>query len=238
MMRTAVFILFQFLLLPASYGQSLEYSVHLNSGLYSYAGNSSVSHTFVTERSNSNDVYTNNPYGSNNAISYGLSAQIQRVTENDFFLGVQSGFEVLRSSVQVAQIFSHQYSNSSVSVSGSTKLRLQNINVYPYWGYRLNIKGNDLDVQIGPEMGFILDSRELGEVQAKDGTTYTIENPESHPDMDVRLRASLSFHYKRWMFNSGYSFGVRNFKAGMVGGPVFTAFSRYLRLGIAYRIGK
>lgn len=136
---TSLFLLL--LLALAAKGQHLEYSIHLNSGFFSFAGDSAVTHSFVVEGSNSNPAYTNNPFGSKGTFSYGIAAQIQRVSSEN----------ILRS-------------------------------------------GND-----------------------------------------YRMRSSLTVNYKQWGFLAGYSYGLRNYKSGFIGGTD-KAYSRFIRLGISYRL--
>ena len=87
------FFLILFLLyLPVIQAQNTQFSVQLNSGLFSFGGESAAGTSFI----NVSDVaseqnYTNNPYGTKKKMTYGLSAQIQRITSRNLIFAFSSG---------------------------------------------------------------------------------------------------------------------------------------------------
>src|SRR5699024_4587640 len=93
--------------------------------------------------------YTNNPYGSNKALSYGLALRIQRVTSGQSILGIQLGYEVLRSKMHINQIFTNNPA-SPFEVSGQTVLKHRVINIYPAAGYRFVFQGLDIVLTASP----------------------------------------------------------------------------------------
>jgi hypothetical protein len=232
-MRKLALLFIQIIFISSAYGQNTEYSLHLNSGFFSFGGSSTTSNTIMIERRFSNDAYTNNPFGRNYAVSYGLSGQIQRVTKGKFIIGFQSGFEAMRSSVNITDVA--DYSGNLIPASGNTVFKHSFINIYPNLGYRFNVQGLNLDLTIGPEVGVILNSKEIGDAQLSDGTTVKTNYDRHKPENDYRIRSSLTIHYKNWGFSTGYSYGLSNYMSGYVGG-VNKATSRFIRLGIEYRI--
>lgn len=233
-MRKIALLFIQIIFISSAYGQSTEYSLHLNSGLFSFEGASTISNTFIIERT-SNGAYTNNPFGSNYALLYGLSTQVQRVTRGNLIFGLQGGYEALRSSVNITHVVERDNAGAMTPASGNTIFKHSSINVYPNLGYRFSIQGLNLDITAGPEVGLLLNSKEIGEAQLENGTTIKTDYNRYNPDNDYRIRSSLTVHYKRWGISAGYSHGLNNYMSGYVGGPT-EAFSRFIRFGVAYKI--
>ena len=228
-MKKLGLLLLSLFIINTAYGQETEYSVHLNSGLFSFGGESATAISWIDHRMNGPNR-TNNPYGSNNALSYGLMAQAQRVTQSQFVFGLQTGYEVLRSSVQITDI------NAVIDASGNTIFRHSFINIYPYLGYRFSVRDFDIDVKLGPEAGLPTSSKENGEATLHDdGSTITTNYERNMPDTDYRLRSSATIHYQKWGFSVGYSYGLYNYRSGWIGGTN-KAYSRLIRLGVSYKL--
>ncbi|MDZ7658259.1 hypothetical protein [Fodinibius sp.] len=104
-MRKLGVLLLPFIFFSTAYGQSTEFSVHFNSGLSSFGGESATESSFIIASDVSSEGnYTNNPYGTKKKLSYGFSAQFQRITRHELILGLQTGYEVLRSQVRIDDV--------------------------------------------------------------------------------------------------------------------------------------
>src|SRR5450755_842612 len=89
------------LFLTNTFGQKTEYGISLNSGLFSLAGRSAESTSFINFDNFINSGYTNNPFGSNVGFSYGLSGDLKRVSKKDWIIGFDLGYEYLRSKILI-----------------------------------------------------------------------------------------------------------------------------------------
>jgi hypothetical protein len=203
--------------------QKTEYTAHFNTGLFSFAGNEQ------DEASFSNEIYNSKPYGQKSGLSYGLGAQIQRVTESDLMIGIQAAYESLASKRRLREII---IDNVSHKVNARTILRTSFISVYPYFGNRFSVNKIPFDLSLGPDLGFGLSSKEKRKTKNPDSKTKL---EHTYPGMDLRLRISLSAFYKQYGFNTGYSFGGTNYSEGIVGQNAENR-SRYIRMGISYNI--
>lgn len=235
-MRILSLLLLPFLLIAPGYGQSVEYSAHVNSGLFSFAGQSATENSSIIVNDNGSvNNYTNNPFGSKNTISYGIAGQILRVASGDIVFGLQSGFELLRSSVKITAVSTSMPADMPIPASGSTILKNSFINVHPLVGYRVSIENIDIDVTVGPEVAFLLNSKEKGEADLDGSGTVTTDLERTEAGNDYRLRSSLDVHYKQWGLSIGYSHGLRNYKGSTLG-TSNRAYSRYIRIGISYKL--
>ncbi len=90
-MKRVSFLILSLFLISSLSAQNTEFTVHLNSGLFSFGGNSATnSSIIIVSDVASVDNYTNNPYGTEKALSYGLAAQAQRITNRNLILGLQT----------------------------------------------------------------------------------------------------------------------------------------------------
>ncbi|RTQ46505.1 hypothetical protein EJV47_21360 [Hymenobacter gummosus] len=83
--------------------QAWETSAHLTGGGFNFRG-ASAERASILNMYRTNVVsptgstgYTNNPYGARPGLSYGVALQQQRVTKGRLLLGLQAGYERLRS---------------------------------------------------------------------------------------------------------------------------------------------
>ena len=67
------------LLACASMGQNTEIWLSLNSGLFSFRGNTAEKISQFNLGLYGSGIYTNNPYGAKNGLCYGFSGQIQHL---------------------------------------------------------------------------------------------------------------------------------------------------------------
>jgi hypothetical protein len=218
-----------------TFGQTTEVTVSLNSGLFSFAGRSATSNSFV----NSSSIYTgytNNPYGSRSGLSYGLSIGAKHVIRRHLLLGVDGGYEVLRSIVHLEAISgSARVMSYPLPAHGQTTLASRFITIEPYLGYRLTPGKITLDLTGGLDLGFCPGARETGTAVTENDISYHTSVDRKTISMDVRPRLQLTAGYRKTAVYIGYSLGLINYMSGYVGGPT-GAYARLFRFGIAYRL--
>lgn len=166
--------LLSILLLPHAYAQKVEVAVQANSGLLHYSGNGAESETFFIPASTPNGYTSNNPYGNKNGFSYGFDVQAQYVNKGGFIMGLQGGYEVLKSKIDINSIYGFAtvldytgyLTDGPIPTTGQTSLQDQDIALNPYIGYRLKIKNVKIDLMPGIDLG-------LG---SKEGLTILVLN--------------------------------------------------------------
>ena len=227
--------------------QKLEVTVQANTGLFHFAGKSSSATTQVLQGSITGDPMNraNNPYGSKNGFSYGGSVQVQTVSKGGFIVGLQGGYELLRSKAEVNKYtpiilnpteYDIVANDASFAVTGHVALQSQSINLNPYIGYRFALNKVNLDILPGMDIGLILDTRDKGEVKDKEGKIYKVDYKRSKAPTDVRLRLGAAASYGRYGLNASFAHGLANYMKDMVGDASFNAHSEYFRLGLSYRL--
>jgi hypothetical protein len=231
------------------YAQKLEVSVQANTGLFHFAGKSTTATTQVLQGSTTGNAtdYANNPYGNKNGFSYGGSIQAQTVSKGGFIVGLQGGYELLRSKVDIDKYTPIVYiteteflpiaaNDPSFAVTGHVAFQSQSINLNPYIGYRFQLNKVKLDILPGMDIGLILDSRDKGEVKDKDGKIYKVDYKRTKAPTDVRLRLGAVASYGRYGLNASFAHGLTNYMKNYIGDASFNAHSEYFRLGLSYRL--
>lgn len=111
MKKKVALLIFTLLMVSLSYGQKTEYSFHVNSGLFSFRGMDAVKSSVMLNRNipqgqfgSIYEYYTNDPYGTHPLISAGGSVQIERISKGNNIIGLQVGFERLRSKVLIDKV--------------------------------------------------------------------------------------------------------------------------------------
>jgi hypothetical protein len=239
-MRKTVLTLATIFALTNVFGQKTEFRLAFNSGLFSFAGKSSGSTSYINSATigQLNKLYTNNPYGSQNGLCYGVSGNVKRVTKWRFIYGVDLGYEMLRSKITINEVNDY-ISTSSVAfnlsypASGKTYLNFSFINVQPFVGYRFVLKPLHFDITAGLDIGRCLQAKEKGSADASNGLTYKTSGARKTKTTDIRPRMQLSADYKKFGAYVGYSVGQVNYKSGYVGGTN-ESYSRILRFGVTY----
>jgi hypothetical protein len=142
-----------------SFGQQLEYSVHLNSGLFRFAGKGTTHSTGLILGNSQSDIpFTYNPYGDKAGLCYGLAAQLQKVNSQNLIFGLQAGYETLSSKVKLRYAYTPLYSSQDPPITGETVFRHAFINAYPFIGKRVVFDKVNLDLNMGLDLGFGLSS--------------------------------------------------------------------------------
>lgn len=235
-MKKIFFTIFCFALWANSYGQKTEFSIAFNSGLFSFAGQSAEKETFINYNSVKNSSCANNPYGAENGLCYGLSANIKRVNKNNFVFGFDIGYEILRSKIQVNSVVDYSgMVNYTFDASGQTFLNSNCINLNPQIGYRLSVKQVSIDLLTGFDVAFCLNATEKGKTTTTNGTEFSSSIDRKTINSDIRLRFQVSTGFKKMGAYIGYSLGLANYKSGYVGG-VNECYARLFRFGLTYQI--
>ena len=208
--------------------QKTEVSINLNSGLYSYGGVATISVSAIN-----GTVYTNNPYGTRGGLSYGLSFNAKRITRGNFVFGADLGYEMLRSKLKLD--YMDVIGDIASNFEGRTYLNTSFINLFPYLGGRFWVSEQAFDLVGGADLGYILSAREKGDAKSVDNSSFHIETDRDRKNLktDFRPRIQLSTRFDQVGAYVGYAQGVKDYKAGMVGGPT-GAYSRMWRVGLSY----
>lgn len=221
-----------------SFGQKNEISVSLNSGLFSFRGASAQSVSMINYDDRSNNGYTNNPWGSQDGLCYGLSVGAKRITKKNIIVGLDIGYENLRSKISIDKIGGYNgVSTYQYAATGQTYLNNIFINLYPSLGYRIHLKKLNFDLSGGIEVALSTSSYDKGSATAENGTTYSILRERAGEiDCDIRQRIQLSSSFDRIGIYLGYSNGMSNYLSGYIGGSTNEGFSRLIRFGMTYKL--
>ena len=222
------------LILTIAHGQITEYRISLNSGLFSFTGLSASATSSIIPGDQLNLSYTNNPYGSKSGLCYGLSGNIQRVTKQNFILGLDLGYEVLRSKVIINQIDGSTV-ESIYPATGKTFLNNNFLNTNPFFGYRIVSKPIVLDITAGIDYAYCLNANEAGHATDSNGRKYETSRERKTIKSEVRPRIQISTNYKEFGLYLGYSYGLTNYMSGYWGGT-WESYARLLRFGLTYQI--
>ncbi len=237
-MKKLFLFLFSICLLKSAFAQKTEFRVALNSGLFSYRGASSEGEAEINDYFGQVSLY--NPYASKNGLSYGLSLNLERITKNNFIYGIDAGYEVLRSKINITHIFPYCDPAACVPASYESKsnafITLNFLNLNSFFGFRLNSKNISYDLTGGIDLALSLKSNAIGSGTAtriRDNATYNVNGIEiKNISSDFRPRIQLAVNYKRYAVYVGYSYGLSNFLKNQNG----ESYSRLIRFGVSYKI--
>lgn len=222
-----------FISTSTAFGQKTEFSVALNSGLFSFGGTSAASTSFINANPSQVINYTNNPYGSKNGFGLGLSANTKRITKGGFIMGLDFGYERLSSKITIDRV---AITSTGEAATGKTNLNFDFLNLNPNLGYRFNAGNTSFDLTGGFDFGFVLKATEKGKATTASGTTYTTDRDRKTLRTDIRPRVQLTTNYKKVGVYVGYSYGLSNYMEGYIGGGPWETHSRLTRFGLSYRI--
>lgn len=232
--RDAIFFVVFLLAVQFSFGQTYQLSVQASSGLFSFGGESAGRKSSI----NISDVasipnYINSPYGTRSGFSFGIGIHGQKITSGNFIYGLQLSFESLKSKLAI----DNAYGEVNWTVAhGEATLTSCFINLFPSIGKRFNLLRNvDSDILLGSDLGIGLSSKERYCVGTSQGSNVSGTYEREIPGIDFRPRIEFANYYKSIGFTVGYSYGLTNYLGNMDGADR-DASSRYLRLGISYRL--
>jgi hypothetical protein len=209
--------------------QKNELGISVNSGLFSFSGASAQRTSFLVGIS-PDQGYTNNPYGTQGGFCYGGSANLKHLTHKRFILGLDLGYETLKSEIGISS-FATQ--GGSTTTEGKTQLVNHFINAFPFVGKRFG--GTvALDLIGGLDFGYCLSSKDNGEIYGNSSVEVKSVD-RKYISFDVRPRIQLNLNYRKFNVYTGYSYGLTNYMQGSIGGTA-DASSRLVRFGIGYRI--
>lgn len=251
-MKRSVLIAVFCLLTLNALSQKFELSVQANSGVSYFRGPGVQSATFLSEGSSLNNGYTFAVYGNQQQVSYGFSFNAKAVITHNVIVGLQAGYDVLRSRVNLynddrysaSESFSGYY---SPPIGGYTTLTNQFINLNPYIGYRVNIKQVYIDFTPGLDIAFGLRGHEKGETKSNYGnisnynSTATTDQNTDLPKQDYRLRFDIKAGFKKFGITAGYARGLTDYSKNEYteyGSPRYSGaiYADVMRIGLSYRI--
>ena len=233
-MRKILLAIVAALSLTTSYAQKTEFSVSLNSGLFSFRGESAEKSSMFYY-ADEDQIRYNNPYGLKSGLSYGASISIKRVTKTNVLVGLDAGYEILQSKILIHAITHSTYSSSFTPATGHTYLNSSFINVFPSGGYRFLCRNINIDLTGGLDIGFCTDAKTKVSVEASNGEKYESTTKSKMISTDIRPRVQVSAYYKAIGVYAGYSRGLVNYKSDYWGGDS-KAYSNMIRFGVTYRI--
>ncbi len=219
-----------------TFAQKTEFGVSLNSGLFSFNGKSAGSSSFINYSDQTKTGYTNNPYGTKKRLGYGISGFVKRISKRDLIYGIDLGYELLKSSIQINRISDFTGSSTSdITANGKTYLKYDNINAFPFIGYRVDLEKLNLDFVGGFDFGLLLNSTEDGSALASNGITYKTSLDRKTISTDFRPRIQVATGYNNFGVYIGYSYGLTNYKSGYLGGTS-EAYASIIRFGLTYKL--
>lgn len=217
------------------YGQSTDYGIKLNSGFFRFSGESAEKTEQINYDLEKEDGYTNNPYGNKYGLTYGISASVTRTTKSNLRLGIDFGYEILRSRIDIDAVWQHSDNiNETVLATGKTNLNYSFINLFPSIGYQLSISSYNLFFDVGLEFGYCLHSMEKGTAKSE-SRKYETSRDRKTIELDVRPRIQIGIQKNKIGGYIGYSKGLINYKSGFAGGTN-EAYSEIIRVGLTYQL--
>jgi len=216
-----------------SYAQKDEFQIQINSGLFSFKGKSSSKTSSISFNENFNKGYTLNPYGSQFGLCFGFSGNIKRVSKRNFLTGIDLGIEILRSKIEINEIYISGNSNQDYEAKGSTNINFAFLNLNPYLGYRANIDKLPIDFTIGFDLGYCLAAKEQGSATASTGNKYTANADRKLIGLDFRPSMKISTRYNKFGIYIGFSKGLVNYQSGLMG-VNNESYAQLFRFGLTY----
>ena len=236
-MKQLLTVIILFLVFKNTSAQHSELRVSLSSGMFSFSGASALSVTSLNYYDLTETAYLNS-YGSKSGLCYGFSLNVERVTTGNIILGIEAGYESLRSKVSINRIdgydgtTTYQYDATGKGYQGHEFL-----NSYPFIGYRFVATNLFFDLTGGFDFGYTLRLKDKANATAVNGIKYTVSST-GFKDIrfDFRPRIQLAAYYGKTGIYFGYSYGLLNYEMWTKGGNNNEAFARLIRFGITYRI--
>lgn len=240
-MKKTFFTLAALLFFAHAFGQKTEFRVALNSGLFSFVGPLAKGTTTIYYYTQTNKSVSNLAFGAKKALSYGLSLNLKRLTKTNILLGVDLGYEVLRSKASIDEVYEYNgTTGNKYNATGQIFLNYSFLNLNPFIGYRFELRHFSVDLTGGLDFGYSLNVTTNGHATTTDGRKYTIFDRGSNSvSFDLRPRVQLSADYKKMGLYVGYSYGLIDYMmwAKVYGnGSSPRALTRLVRFGITYKI--
>lgn len=220
-----------------AYGQSTEYKIQVNTGLFKFSGESAEKTESINYNLDKEDGYTNNPYGRKYGISYGVSANMTNITKSNIRLGIDLGYEILRSRIDINTVWQHSsIINETVSAKGKTNLNSSFLNLFPSIGYLFSNSFYHLYFDGGIDFGYCLNTEEKGYAKSE-SREYETNRVRKTINLDIRPRIQMGIQNNKIGAYVGYSKGLINYKSGFTGGKN-EIYSEMIRFGLTYKLKK
>ena len=204
-----------------------------NLSLFSFAGKGVTKSTLalVNPRGGKSSVLT--PFGSKYTPSYGITVDVRHITKDNFVEGVDFGLDILRSNVKIGGIENTTPSAIIISnASGDSYLTHQFLTLNPYYGYRFQTRGVNIEWTFGVDIAYNF----TGKAKLKVNSPNTVfESAIKSTMWDVRpnTQIALSLADVLGLYIS-YAHGLVNYKADVLNTE--SRFSRLIRLGLIFRV--
>ncbi len=216
--------------------QRTTLSVGLNSGISRFAGPSAQK----TTSSGTGGPFCNcalreaSYLGNVPATTYGASLAVQHEYKNHFLLGLEAGYENLRTRINVEN---YQIDDMIFNTENAYSItRNHFINIFPSAGYNFSLAGNvDISLRGGADFGLGLSSSSRLVVREVFEDDQYTDRDGLAPGLDFRPRIEAKISGKRLGLTVNYSHGVTNWLNGWAGGPT-ELYMRVWRAGVQYRI--
>jgi hypothetical protein len=221
-----------------SFAQSNELSVQLSSGFFAYAGKSVVSTSSIYTDDRPGYFRVNGVFGDKSALSYGVQIQGQRITKRNFLWGARLGYDRQSARSHINRAWSTLFVPfSQGAASGTVRLDNHLVHVNPYFGYRIPMRKIQLDLTAGVNVGSIRSSsyRVSMDEPFSRKLDKKAQNGFINTKWDFGPVAGLAVHYNKLAVSACYAYGLSNYQRSLEGANR-EVYSRYLRLGIAYRV--
>ncbi|KQS31375.1 outer membrane beta-barrel protein [Dyadobacter sp. Leaf189] len=231
-MKLIYLLLFSLCLQPAL-AQKTSLSVYLNGGLGAFRGESTVKTTSLSTggpfcRCEGSQA---NSFGAKNAVSYGAGFILQRQFKSNVLLGLDLGYELLRTKASLTEL---QLDDMIMQVDGKSISYNHFANIFPHVGYQFNVNEDfHIAVSGGADFGIGLDS--YHKLTVTDFIKRSYNNTDIIPGLDFRPRLQVELGSDKLSFRAGYSYGLKNWMGHYDGGNP-EAYMNVIRLGARYRL--
>ncbi|RYD73530.1 MAG: hypothetical protein EOP53_19945 [Sphingobacteriales bacterium] len=232
MMKIIFFLLFIF---PISLFAQTEMTVGLGSGLFFFSGNYAVKKSNLFVDYESNTSYIGNPYGAIPGVNFNISQDVHYATKNGILLGVNLGFDYLRSITRLEQINTKAQQSEVFKSTGVFKI--YDVSVMPFAGKRFKTKGLVIDVFGGAELAFPFYAEDKADMVNRANYTIQVTHKINVLTTDIRPTIKINAYKGDFGFFAAYSHGISNYVMGQNSGNS-EVYSRLLKVGINHRLTK
>lgn len=168
------------------------------------------------------------------AVTYGANLAVQHEYKNHFLLGLEAGYENLRTRINIEE---YQIDDMRFKTENAYNItRNHFINIFPSAGYNFPLAENlDLSLRGGADFGIGLSSSSRLVIREMFEDDQFTDHDGLTPGLDFRPRIEAKISGKRLGLTVNYSHGVINWLTGWAGGPT-ELYMRVWRVGVQYRI--
>ncbi len=235
MKKTGIYLL-ALLCCTAAKAQNIELKAQLYSGFFGFSGHAATKTSPMVHNPYAlPSISTSRPYGTKPGGSVGVGAQFSLVTQAKVVMSISAAYESLGSNTDIDSLYDIGVIYNRYAASGKTKHRANFLSFRPELGYRFKLPGFKIDLHAGINIAHTLKTTETG-TATYNGTNYHSSNSTTHPATDTRPVIGISLLHKKAGFDISYEWGLKNYYGIYIGGTQPEAFSRFLKLGLSYRI--